>query len=119
VLDLLVLLALHVRKRAKDGVDSFRSRLRSPSQSRLDDMGTFLSEQVGEFLTEALVSSNQSVSFPDTDTNGFMAGFQQTQGNTVADDACSTRNENRTETRVKCEFPQVLGSHRSMPYLYS
>jgi hypothetical protein len=34
VLNLLVLLALHVRKCAKDGVDSFRSRLRTPSQSR-------------------------------------------------------------------------------------
>jgi hypothetical protein len=35
-----------------------------------------------------------------------MAGFQQAQGNTVADDARSTRNEDRAETWIKCEFPK-------------
>jgi hypothetical protein len=60
-------------------------------------LSTFPFEQVGDSLTEALVSSDQSVAFPDTDTNGFMAGFQQAQGNKVAD-AGSTRNKNRAET---------------------
>jgi hypothetical protein len=101
-----VLPALHVRKRAKDGVDSLKSHfvVVFVRPVKVDDSGNFRFEQVGDFLTEAMFSSDKSVAFPDADTRGFMAGFQQAQDNTVADDAGSTGNENRGEIRVNCEL---------------
>ncbi len=84
---------------------------------KVDDLGTFRFD----FLTEAMVSSNNSVAFPDTDTRGCMASFQQAKDNTVADDAASIRNENRAKTRVKVNYKAkatlrdkkwLHGSHR-------
>ncbi len=90
----------------KYGVDSLESHfvVVFVRPVKVDDFGPFRFEQVGHFLTKALVSSDKSVAFPDTDTNGFMAGFQQAQDDTVADDAGSTRIENRAEARIKCEI---------------
>jgi hypothetical protein len=52
--------AFHVRKRAKDGVDSLESHfvVVFVHPVKVDDLGTFRFEQVGDFLTETLVSSN-------------------------------------------------------------
>jgi hypothetical protein len=130
VLDLLVLLlseecgkdvlpALHARKHAKDGVDTLESHfvVVVVRPVKVDDLGTFRFD----FLTEAMVSSNNSVAFPDTDTRGCMASFQQAKDNTVADDAASIRNENRAKTRVKVNYKAkatlrdkkwLHGSHR-------
>jgi hypothetical protein len=53
-----------------------------------------------------------------TDTNGFMAGFQQAQGNTVADDAGSTRNEMEPRLGSNVNLPSP-GITSGRAYLFS
>jgi hypothetical protein len=60
--------ALHVRKRVKDGVDSLESHfvVAFVRPVKVDDVGPILStKQVGNFLIDALVSSDRKVSFSD------------------------------------------------------